>query len=322
MYSDAWVHPHPVGYGGRVNPIGPRSCYDEDKRGVKTPFMDYRRQHGLSVRIARIFNPYGPRMHPADGRLVSDFMMQALRGEPIALSGGCSQTSSFRYVDDMIETFNCLMNRRDDLDTPVNLGNPHEVSMRGFAQRILAVTVSNSPLEMRPLSADDPSYRQSDITRARKRLGWQPRTSPNDGWLHRMIFPPAYQSRRSALAGHISKRHNLASRTWRKCSRYLAGICTRSSSTSRRTWNGKPKVFARGCRKPAFYSLFAGGAGTELPSSFSSSGEASGATGSMSGATPGNGRGCVPGPSSGSFEGSATGSIVRSVCMVRPRLVK
>ena len=181
VYGDARVHPQPEGYWGHVNPIGPRSCYDEGKRCAETLFMDYRRQHGLSVRIARIFSTYGPRMHPADGRVVSNFMMQALRGEPITLYGDGSQTRSFCYVDDMIEAFIRLMNTKDDLDAPVNLGNPHEVSMREIAQRIVTITASDSPLELRPLPADDPSHRQPDITRARELLDWQPRTSLDDG---------------------------------------------------------------------------------------------------------------------------------------------
>lgn len=168
-------------YWGHVNSIGPRFCNDEGKRSAETLFMDYRRQHGLSVRIARIFNMYGPRMHPADGRLVSNFMVQALRGEPITLSGNGSQTRSFCYVNDMIEAFIRLMNTEDDLEAPVNLGNPHEVSMREIAQRILTITASDSPLELRPVPADDPSHRQPDSTRVRELLGWQPRTSLDDG---------------------------------------------------------------------------------------------------------------------------------------------
>jgi UDP-glucuronate decarboxylase len=181
VYGDALVHPQKEDYWGHVNPIGPRSCYDEGKRCAETLFMDYRRQHGLSIRIARIFNTYGPRMHPADGRVVSNFMMQALRGDPITLYGDGSQTRSFCYVDDMIDAFTRLMNAADDPGGPVNLGNPHEVSMREIAQRIVAITGSNSPLALHPLPTDDPWHRQPDITRARELLGWQPQTSLDDG---------------------------------------------------------------------------------------------------------------------------------------------
>ncbi|MGF6873877.1 UDP-glucuronic acid decarboxylase family protein [Paraburkholderia sp. MM5477-R1] len=181
VYGDALVHPQKEDYWGHVNPIGPRSCYDEGKRCAETLFMDYHRQHGLSIRIARIFNTYGPRMHPADGRVVSNFMMQALRGEPLTVYGDGSQTRSFCYVDDMIDAFILLMNSADDPDGPVNLGNPHEVSMREIAQRIVAVTGSASPLESRPLPADDPWHRQPDISLATKLLGWQPGTSLDEG---------------------------------------------------------------------------------------------------------------------------------------------
>jgi UDP-glucuronate decarboxylase len=181
VYGDALVHPQKEDYWGHVNPIGPRSCYDEGKRCAETLFMDYRRQHGLSIRIARIFNTYGPRMHPADGRVVSNFMMQALRGEPLTLYGDGSQTRSFCYVDDMIDAFIRLMNLQADPGGPVNLGNPHEVTMREIAQRIVTVTGSGSPIELRPLPVDDPWHRQPDITRARDLFGWQPHTLLDDG---------------------------------------------------------------------------------------------------------------------------------------------
>ncbi|MCC8395470.1 SDR family oxidoreductase [Paraburkholderia sp. MMS20-SJTR3] len=181
VYGDALVHPQKEDYWGHVNPIGPRSCYDEGKRCAETLFVDYRRQHGLSIRIARIFNTYGPRMHPADGRVVSNFMMQALRGEPLTVYGDGTQTRSFCYVDDMIDAFVRLMNSGDDSGGPVNLGNPHEVSMREIAQRIIAVTGSSSTLAARPLPADDPWHRQPDISRARQLLGWEPATSLDEG---------------------------------------------------------------------------------------------------------------------------------------------
>ncbi|OLL27564.1 NAD-dependent dehydratase [Burkholderia sp. SRS-W-2-2016] len=183
VYGDALVHPQKEDYWGHVNPIGPRSCYDEGKRCAETLFVDYRRQHGLSICIARIFNTYGPRMHPADGRVVSNFMMQALRGEPLTVYGDGSQTRSFCYVDDMIDAFIRLMNSGDDAGGPVNLGNPHEVSMREIAQRIVTVTGSSSTLEARPLPADDPWHRQPDIARARELLGWEPATSLDEGLL-------------------------------------------------------------------------------------------------------------------------------------------
>lgn len=181
VYGDALVHPQTEDHWGYVNPIGLRSCYDEGKRCAETLFMDYRRQHGLSIRIARIFNTYGPRMHPADGRVVSNFMMQALRGEPITLYGDGSQTRSFCYVDDMIDAFIRLMNAPGEPAGPVNLGNPHEVTVREIAQRIVAITGSTSPLELRPLPADDPWHRRPDITRAVELLGWQPQTSLDEG---------------------------------------------------------------------------------------------------------------------------------------------
>jgi UDP-glucuronate decarboxylase len=181
VYGDALVHPQKEDYWGHVNPIGPRSCYDEGKRCAETLFMDYRRQHGLSIRIARIFNTYGPHMHPADGRVVSNFMMQALRGEPLTLYGDGSQTRSFCYVDDMIDAFIRLMNVEEDPDGPVNLGNPHEVTMREIAKRIVTVTGSASPIELHPLPADDPWQRRPDISRAYELLGWQPRTSLDEG---------------------------------------------------------------------------------------------------------------------------------------------
>ena len=181
VYGDARVHPQQEAYWGNVNPIGPRSCYDEGKRCAETLFMDYRRQHGLNIKIARIFNTYGPRMHPSDGRVVSNFMMQALAGEAITVYGEGTQTRSFCYVDDMIDAFIRLMNTADDPGGPVNLGNPHEVSMREIAQRIVAITGSTSPLELHPLPTDDPWHRQPDISRARELLGWQPQTSLGEG---------------------------------------------------------------------------------------------------------------------------------------------
>ncbi|KHJ63322.1 UDP-glucuronic acid decarboxylase family protein [Burkholderia glumae] len=181
VYGDALVHPQKEDYWGHVNPLGPRACYDEGKRCAETLFMDYRRQHGLQIRIARIFNTYGPRMHPADGRVVSNFMMQALQGEPLTLYGDGSQTRSFCYVDDMIDAFVRLMNLDEDPGGPVNLGNPHEVTMRATAERIVALTGSASPIVLHPLPVDDPWHRQPDIARAQALLGWRPGTSLDEG---------------------------------------------------------------------------------------------------------------------------------------------
>jgi UDP-glucuronate decarboxylase len=181
VYGDARVHPQTEDYWGHVNPIGPRSCYDEGKRCAETLFMDYRRQHGLSIKIARIFNTYGPRMHPADGRVVSNFMMQALANEPVTVYGDGSQTRSFCYVDDMIDAFIRLMNTPDEVTGPINLGNPHEVSMAEIARRITGLTGSDSPVEFKHLPVDDPCHRQPDISHARELLGWAPTTALDEG---------------------------------------------------------------------------------------------------------------------------------------------
>jgi UDP-glucuronate decarboxylase len=174
VYGDPSVHPQTESYWGNVNPIGPRSCYDEGKRCAETLFFDYHRQHGLEVKVARIFNTYGPRMHPRDGRVVSNFIVQALKGEPITLYGDGSQTRSFCYVDDLIEGFVRLMDSPADFTGPVNLGNPGEFTIRALAEKVLAMTGSRSKLEFRALPADDPKQRQPDIALARSRLGWSP----------------------------------------------------------------------------------------------------------------------------------------------------
>ncbi|TCK32713.1 UDP-glucuronate decarboxylase [Paraburkholderia sp. BL8N3] len=181
VYGDARVHPQPEAYWGHVNPIGPRSCYDEGKRCAETLFMDYRRQHGLSIKIARIFNTYGPRMHPCDGRVVSNFMMQALAGAPITVYGDGSQTRSFCYVDDMIDAFIRLMETPDDVTGPLNLGNPDEVSMLDLARRVIALTGSSSEIVFKPLPIDDPLHRRPCIARAMEVLGWQPVTAVDEG---------------------------------------------------------------------------------------------------------------------------------------------
>jgi UDP-glucuronate decarboxylase len=181
VYGDPAVHPQSEAYWGNVNPIGPRSCYDEGKRCAETLFFDYRRQHNLGIKVARIFNTYGPRMHPNDGRVVSNFIVQALRGEAITLYGDGTQTRSFCYVDDMIEGIVKLMATPDELTGPVNLGNPAEFSIRELAEKILALTGSRSRIEHKPLPEDDPRQRQPDIALARKVLGWAPRTPLETG---------------------------------------------------------------------------------------------------------------------------------------------
>ncbi|HTH61416.1 MAG TPA: UDP-glucuronic acid decarboxylase family protein [Paraburkholderia sp.] len=181
VYGDARVHPQTEDYWGHVNPIGPRSCYDEGKRCAETLCTDYRRQHGLDVRIARIFNTYGPRMHPRDGRVVSNFVMQALAGEPLTVYGDGSQTRSFCYVDDLIDGLIRLMNAADDPGGPVNLGNPEEISMLDIARRIAQLSGSASEVRFLPLPVDDPWHRKPSIERATRLLGWQPHTPLDDG---------------------------------------------------------------------------------------------------------------------------------------------
>lgn len=173
VYGDPAVHPQPETYHGNVNPIGPRACYDEGKRAAETLFFDYHRQHGTDIRVARIFNTYGPNMHPNDGRVVSNFIVQALRGEDITIFGDGAQTRSFCYVDDLIAGFLTLM--EDDRPAgPVNLGNPGEFTIRELAQTILELTGARSKLVTKPLPADDPRQRRPEISRAQSELGWQP----------------------------------------------------------------------------------------------------------------------------------------------------
>ena len=181
VYGDPTSHPQPESYRGNVNPIGPRACYDEGKRCAETLFFDYYRQHNLKIRVARIFNTYGPRMHPNDGRVVSNFIVQALRNEPITLYGDGSQTRAFCYVDDLINGFLALMAAPDDITGPVNLGNPVETSVSELAELVVALTGSRSQIVLRPLPVDDPVQRCPDITQAQAVLGWQPRTELKDG---------------------------------------------------------------------------------------------------------------------------------------------
>ena len=174
VYGDPHQHPQTEEYWGNVNPVGPRSCYDEGKRCAETLCFDYHRQHGLRIKVVRIFNTYGPRMHPNDGRVVSNFIVQALRGEPITLYGEGNQTRSFCYVDDLIEGFVRLMATPDEVTGPINIGNPGEFTIRELAEKVLALTGSRSALVHRPLPENDPTQRQPDITRARSMLGWEP----------------------------------------------------------------------------------------------------------------------------------------------------
>jgi UDP-glucuronate decarboxylase len=181
VYGDPTVHPQTEDYWGNVNPIGPRSCYDEGKRCAETLFFDYHRQHGLPIKVARIFNTYGPRMHPADGRVVSNFIMQALRGEPITIYGDGSQTRSFCFVDDLIAGFLKLMDSPAEVTGPINIGNPREFTIRELAEQVIRLTGSRSELIREPLPADDPKQRQPDIARARSLLGWEPTVPLEEG---------------------------------------------------------------------------------------------------------------------------------------------
>ncbi|WP_142850146.1 UDP-glucuronic acid decarboxylase family protein [Telmatospirillum sp. J64-1] len=180
VYGNPLVHPQVEAYWGNVNPIGPRACYDEGKRCAETLFFDYHRQHNVEIRVARIFNTYGPRMHPNDGRVVSNFVVQALKGEPITIYGDGQQTRSFCYVDDMIEAFVRLMDH-PKLTGPVNVGNPGEFTMLELAEMVLRQTNSRSRIEFRPLPVDDPTQRRPDITVAREEMGWEPKVPLEDG---------------------------------------------------------------------------------------------------------------------------------------------
>ena len=186
VYGDPEVHPQTEDYRGSVNPIGPRACYDEGKRCAETLFFDYHRQHGTRIKVARIFNTYGPRMHPDDGRVVSNFIVQALEGRDITIYGDGSQTRSCCYCDDLIEGFVRLLDSADDVTGPINLGNPGEFTMVQLAETVLRLTKSKSRLVFLPLPADDPRQRQPDIAKAREILGWQP-TVPLEAGLERTI---------------------------------------------------------------------------------------------------------------------------------------
>jgi len=181
VYGDPDVHPQPESYWGRVNPIGPRSCYDEGKRCAETLFFDYHRQHALEIKVVRIFNTYGPRMHPNDGRVVSNFIVQALNGQDITIYGDGQQTRSFCYVDDLIEGFVRMMQSPDDFVGPVNMGNPGEFTMLELAEKVLKLVGGQSKLTFHTLPIDDPKQRQPDITLAKTHLGWEPKVALDDG---------------------------------------------------------------------------------------------------------------------------------------------
>jgi len=203
VYGDPEVHPQTEDYWGRVNPIGPRSCYDEGKRCAETLFFDYHRQHGLPIKVARIFNTYGPRMHPADGRVVSNFIVQALEDRPITVYGDGSQTRSFCYVDDLVDGLIRLMATDNDFTGPVNLGNPVEFTIRDLADKVVALTGSEARIEFAPLPQDDPRQRRPDITLAKTILGWQPTVSLDDGLVRTVAYfrdLARQPSQRSAMA--------------------------------------------------------------------------------------------------------------------------
>jgi UDP-glucuronate decarboxylase len=198
VYGDPNVHPQPEEYWGNVNPIGPRSCYDEGKRCAETLFFDYHRQFRLPIKVARIFNTYGPRMHPNDGRVVSNFIVQALRGDPITIYGDGKQTRSFCFVADLVEGLRRLMDSPEDTTGPINLGNPGEFTMIELAEAVIRLTGSASPMVFRPAPVDDPRQRQPDITKARAKLGWEPTIPLEQGLVHTIAYFDKLLSRGNA----------------------------------------------------------------------------------------------------------------------------
>ncbi|WP_291201350.1 UDP-glucuronic acid decarboxylase family protein [Hyphomonas sp.] len=198
VYGDPAVHPQPEEYWGNVNPIGPRSCYDEGKRCAETLFFDYHRQHKLRIKVARIFNTYGPRMHPNDGRVVSNFIVQALRGEDITLYGDGQQTRSFCYVDDLVRGLIGLMDSPDHITGPINIGNPGEFTIRQLAEQVIDLTGSKSKLVFLPLPQDDPKQRQPNIDKAREILGWEPKVQLRDGLTKTITYFDAMLSKKLA----------------------------------------------------------------------------------------------------------------------------
>ena len=201
VYGDPTVHPQTEEYRGNVNPLGPRACYDEGKRCAETLFFDYHRQHRTRIKVARIFNTYGPRMHPNDGRVVSNFIVQALRGEDLTIYGDGSQTRAFCYVDDLVEGLLRLMATGDEVTGPVNLGNPQEIPVRALAETVIRLVGSRSRLVLRPLPADDPVQRCPDIARARALLDWQPTVALEDGLQRTIAYFDATLSRDGAAPG-------------------------------------------------------------------------------------------------------------------------
>lgn len=198
VYGDPGVHPQPEGYWGNVNPIGPRACYDEAKRCAETLFFDYHRQHRTPIRVIRIFNTYGPHMRPDDGRVVSNFVVRALLGEPLVLHGDGSQTRSFCYVDDLVEGMLRFMDLEEDLPGPLNLGNPDEIAIRALAERVVGLCGSRSPLVCREGPEDDPARRRPDIRLARERLGWEPGIGLHEGLRATIDYFAGLMQRRSA----------------------------------------------------------------------------------------------------------------------------
>ncbi|WP_083967482.1 UDP-glucuronic acid decarboxylase family protein [Methylosinus sp. R-45379] len=197
VYGDPVVHPQPESYWGNVNPLGLRACYDEGKRCAETLFFDYHRQHRLKIKVVRIFNTYGPRMHVKDGRVVSNFIIQALRGEPITIYGDGNQTRSFCYVDDLIEGFLAMMNSADEVTGPINIGNPGEFTIRQLAELVIDLTGSKSTLVFEQLPSDDPKQRRPDITIAKQSLGWSPKVSLQEGLVRTIAyFEEVLKSRR------------------------------------------------------------------------------------------------------------------------------
>ncbi len=188
VYGDPTVHPQTEDYRGNVNPLGPRACYDEGKRCAETLFFDYRRQHNLPIKVVRIFNTYGPRMHPDDGRVVSNFIVQALRGEDITIYGDGSQTRAFCFVDDLIEGFVRLMATGPEVTGPVNLGNPHEIPVRELAERVVSLIGADSRIVYRPLPQDDPLQRCPDISLAKRLLDWTPKVDLEKGLLQTIAY--------------------------------------------------------------------------------------------------------------------------------------
>jgi UDP-glucuronate decarboxylase len=199
VYGDAQIHPQDESYWGNVNPIGPRSCYDEGKRCAETLFFDYHRQHDLRIKVARIFNTYGPNMHPNDGRVVSSFILQALQGQPLTVFGNGLQTRSFCYVDDIVDGFIRFMDSEDDFTGPLNLGNPNEMTVRQLAETIIELTGSASKIVQKPLPKDDPKQRQPNISLAKNKLDWEPVVELQDGLANTIEYFDAQLKRGFAL---------------------------------------------------------------------------------------------------------------------------